>query len=174
MPAALQTPALLYQALRLPVKGNEPKAPALTLPDSLSPSTVPEKSRVSGMGLVIFADQVSALPSTLPFSSGPEPCAACWVPVSTLPSVLISRLAFCAPRGELMTISHLPSTAMSVSWVNFGGHLRTPRTPAQGAPWPTLALPSPLGQNNPCPARPSFCPRPAAPGSARPGSSPTR
>jgi len=103
----------LCEALRLPVKGNEPKAPALTLPDSLSPSTVPVKSRVSGMGLEILADQVRVLPSTLPFSSGPEPCAACWVPLSEEPSVLKSRLAFCAPRGELMTISHLPSTAMT-------------------------------------------------------------
>jgi hypothetical protein len=55
----------LYQALRLPEKGNEPKEPALTLPDSLSPSTVPVKSKVSGRGLVILADQLTALPSTL-------------------------------------------------------------------------------------------------------------
>src|SRR5215469_3867271 len=134
MPAALQTRWPLYQALRLPVKGNEPKAPALTLPDSLSPSTVPVKSRVSGIGLVILADQASVLPSTLPFSSGPEPCAACWVPVRTFPSVLISRLAFCAPRGELMMISHLPSTAMSLLQDEIGAHLRTAWTPAQGVP----------------------------------------
>ena len=31
--------------------------------------------------MVILADQLTVLPSTLPFSSGPEPCAACWVPV---------------------------------------------------------------------------------------------
>src|SRR5580692_1484021 len=111
----LENARSLYQALRLPVKGNEPKAPALTLPDSLSPSTVPVKSRVSGMGLVILADQVRVLPSTLPFSRGPEPCAACWVPLSALPSVLMSSVAFCAPRGELITMSHLPSAAMTVS-----------------------------------------------------------
>ena len=55
------------------MKGNEPKEPALTLPDSLSPSTVPVKSRVMGMGDEILADHVTVLPSTLPFSSGPEP-----------------------------------------------------------------------------------------------------
>src|ERR1700712_84111 len=97
-PAALpETLRLIYQALRLPEKGNEPKEPALTLPDSLSPSTVPAKSRVSGMGLVILADQLIALPSTLPFSSGPEPCCAVWVPVRLLPSVAKSKTAFCAP-----------------------------------------------------------------------------
>src|SRR5258707_13136380 len=77
----------LYQAVRLPVKGKEPNEPALTLPDSLSPSTVPVKSRVSGMGELILADHVTLLPSTLPFSGGPEPCAACWVPVRGLPLV---------------------------------------------------------------------------------------
>src|SRR5690242_8169077 len=105
----------LYQAMRLPVKGKEPKAPAMTLPDSLSPSTVPVKSRVNGMGLEILADQLRLLPSTLPFSNGPEPCAACWVPVSAAPLVARSKVAFCAPMGELMTISHLPSTAMTFS-----------------------------------------------------------
>src|SRR3954465_4929147 len=105
----------LYQATRLPVKGKEPKAPALTLPDSLSPSTAPVKSRVSGMGLEILADQLTLLPPTLPFSSGPEPCAACWVPVSVAPLVARSKVAFCAPMGELMTISHLPSTAIALT-----------------------------------------------------------
>ena len=65
-----------------------------------------------GMGELILADQLTLLPSTLPFSSGPEPCAACWVPLRALPLVAMSSWAFCAPRGELMTISHLPSTAM--------------------------------------------------------------
>ena len=51
----------LYQATRLPVKGKEPNEPALTLPDSLSPSTVPVKSRVSGMGEVILADQLTVV-----------------------------------------------------------------------------------------------------------------
>src|ERR1700712_4890123 len=112
-PAALpETLRLIYQALRLPEKGNEPNEPALTLPDSLSPSTVPAKSRVMGMGEEILADQERLLPSTLPFSSGPEPCAACWVPVRLAPLAARSSVAFCAPRGELMTISHLPSTAM--------------------------------------------------------------
>ena len=75
----------LYQAVRLPVKGNEPNEPALTLPDSLSPSTAPVKSRVMGMGEEILADQLRLLPSTLPFSSGPEPWAAACVPVSVPP-----------------------------------------------------------------------------------------
>src|SRR6185295_19538137 len=105
----------LYQAVRLPVKGKEPNEPALTLPDSLSPSTVPAKSRVRGRGLVILADQLTLLPSTLPFSNGPEPCCAVWVPVRLPPLVVMSKAAFCAPKGELMTISHLPSTAMLFS-----------------------------------------------------------
>ena len=95
MPAALLNARSLYQALRLPVKGNEPKAPALTLPDSLSPSTVPVNSRVIGMGEVILADQVSALPSTLPLvQRAASPARPVWVPVSALPSVLRSRLGF--------------------------------------------------------------------------------
>src|ERR1700761_8380139 len=102
----------LYQATRLPVKGNDPKEPALTLPDNLSPSTAPAKSRVMGMGELILADQLSLSPSTLPFSSGPEPWAACWVPVRVAPSVARSSVAFTAPMGELMVISHLPSMAM--------------------------------------------------------------
>src|ERR1700733_11518578 len=102
--AAPYSSCALYQAVRLPVKGNEPKEPALTLPDSLSPSTVPVKSKVSGIGEVILADQLTALPSTLPFSSGPEPCCAVWVPVRAAPLVAMSKLAFWAPRGELMTI----------------------------------------------------------------------
>ena len=52
----------------MPVKGKEPNEPALTLPDNLSPSTVPAKSRVSGRGEVILADQLKLLPSILPFS----------------------------------------------------------------------------------------------------------
>src|ERR1700759_981462 len=99
----------LYQATRLPVKGNDPKLPALTLPDNLSPSTAPAKSRVMGMGEEILADQERLSPSTLPFSSGPEPCWACWVPVRLAPSVFRSSVAFTAPMGELMVISHLPS-----------------------------------------------------------------
>src|SRR6187551_2240042 len=98
-----ETLRLVYQALRVPEKGNEPNEPALTLPDSLSPSTVPEKSRVMGMGEEILADQDRLLPSTLPFSTGPEPCAACWLPVRLAPSAARSSVAFCAPRGELMT-----------------------------------------------------------------------
>ena len=34
---------------------------------------------------------------------------------AALPLVAMSSVAFCAPRGELMTISHLPSTAMRFS-----------------------------------------------------------
>ena len=41
----------------MPVKGKEPNEPALTLPESLSPSTVPVKSSVMGMGEMILADQ---------------------------------------------------------------------------------------------------------------------
>jgi hypothetical protein len=99
----------------VPLKGKEPNEPALTLPANLSPSTVPVKSSVIGMGEEILADQETLLPSTLPFSSGPEPCAACWLPVS-VPSLAASSIwAFCAPSGELMTISHFPSTAIAKS-----------------------------------------------------------
>ena len=68
-----------------------------------------------GAQLDSLADQATLLPSTLPFSSGPEPCAACWVPVRAAPSVAMSKVAFWAPRGELITISHLPSRAMLFS-----------------------------------------------------------
>src|SRR5262245_17303719 len=67
-----------------------------------------------GMGDEILADQLRLLPSTLPFSSGPEPCAACCVPVSAEPLVARSSVAFWAPRGELMVISHFPSTAIVI------------------------------------------------------------
>src|SRR6185436_17871261 len=87
--------------------------------------------RVKGIGLVILADQVRLFPSTLPFSSGPEPCCAVWVPDRLLPSVAMSSTAFCAPSGELMTISHLPSTAMLFSQAG-SAHLRTAWTAVQG------------------------------------------
>ena len=59
---------------RAPENGNEPKAPAFTLPEILSPSTVPLCSSVIGMGEVIEIDQETLLPSALPFAISIEPC----------------------------------------------------------------------------------------------------
>src|SRR4051812_17717101 len=90
-----------YQTL-VPENGKEPNAPALTLPLSASPSTLPVNSRVMGIGEVMFADQLTLLPSTLPLATGWEAPCACWVPVNALPLAVRSSLAFCAPIGELM------------------------------------------------------------------------
>src|SRR5262249_38960833 len=107
--------AQAYQAVLAPVKGKEPKAPALTLPEILSPSTLPANSRVIGMGEVILADQLNLFPSTLPFATGwVAPCAV-WVPLRAAPSFFSSSTAFCAPIGELIVFSHFPSMAMRVS-----------------------------------------------------------
>src|ERR1051326_135245 len=95
-----------------PLNGNEPNAPALTLPEILSPSTLPANSKVSGMGEVMFADQDSLLPSTLPLTGWVLPCAFC-VPLKLAPSLLRSSCAFWAPIGELIVISHFPSMAMA-------------------------------------------------------------
>src|ERR1700722_2023063 len=67
------------------------------------------------MGEVMFADQLTELPSTLPLVTGWElPCACC-MPVRAPPLDVSSSLAFCAPSGELMVISQLPSMAMLLS-----------------------------------------------------------
>src|SRR6185295_7596384 len=130
-PAALfiATKARLYA--RVPEKGNEPNAPAFTLPEILSPSTVPLCSSVIGIGEVIEIDQETLLPSALPFAISIEPCWPACVPVNALPLALRSSVAFCGPIGELIVIFHLPSTDMRRSSLAEGVHLRVPHACAQ-------------------------------------------
>jgi hypothetical protein len=58
---------------RSPMKVESPKAPSVTVPASLSPSTLPLKVNVIGMGEVMSIDQLASSPETAPLSIACEP-----------------------------------------------------------------------------------------------------
>ncbi len=90
--------------------------PSLTEPFNVSPSTVPENSSVIGIGRLIEAFQLTALPLTLPSSMGlPSPEPALCVPVRLAPEAAMTSVLSCEPIGVLMVRFQVPSTAIGVS-----------------------------------------------------------
>src|SRR5258708_9705167 len=88
---------------RTPVSGEEPNAPALTLPFIVSPLTVTANSRVMGNGEVMDADHVNASPSTLPEISC-SPMRPFILPAKVSPLLAILSSPSCTPIGELMAV----------------------------------------------------------------------
>src|SRR3954471_22710694 len=93
-----------------PLNGKLPIGPMPISPEMASPSTLPVKAKVSGIGLVIEIFQATSSPLTVPSKMGPDwPSAPC-VPVSVPPSAFSVRSALRSPIGVLMVIFQFPST----------------------------------------------------------------
>src|SRR5579863_1621034 len=90
-------------------------------PEMLSPETLPVKSSVSGIGLVMETFQATSSPLTLPSKISVElPSAAC-VPVSAPPALFRLNVASRSPIGVLMVMFQFPSTAILTSPDDFLG-----------------------------------------------------
>jgi hypothetical protein len=100
---------------RLPVNGKLPIGPMPISPVMLSPETLPLKSSVSGIGLVMDTFQARSSPSTVPSKISVElPSAPC-VPVSVPPELASDSVALRSPIGVVMVRFQFPSTAIDVS-----------------------------------------------------------
>ena len=80
--------------MRVPVIRELPKAPAFTLPDSVSPSMVALASSFIANGEVISMRHVILLPATLPSSSSMVPLAPAFFPVKELTLHRMVRTVF--------------------------------------------------------------------------------
>src|ERR1700743_694334 len=97
---------------RFPVNGKLPIMPMPISPDMASPATLPVKSSVSGIGLVMETFQATLSPDTVPSNISVElPSAPC-VPVSVPPELLRLSVALRSPIGVLMTRFQFPSAAI--------------------------------------------------------------
>src|SRR5262249_2158778 len=93
--------------------------PSCALPLMASPSTVPEKSSVSGIGWVIDTFQPTSLPFTRPSKiCAVWPSADC-VPSSLPPATFTTRVEARSPIGVSMVRFQGPSTAMLLPCVAF-------------------------------------------------------
>src|ERR1700737_4487909 len=105
-------PNLPQPYARVPLNGKLPLGPMPISPEMLSPETLPVKSSVSGIGLVMEIFQATSSPFAVPSKiSATSPSAPC-VPVSVPPEFFKLSVALRSPIGVLMVMFQFPSTAI--------------------------------------------------------------
>src|ERR1700676_955049 len=105
-------PNLPQPYARVPLNGKLPIGPMPISPEMLSPETLPVKSSVSGIGLVMEIFQATSSPFAVPSKiSATLPSAPC-VPVSVPPEFFKVSVALRSPIGVLMVMFQFPSTAI--------------------------------------------------------------